>query len=148
MAEIFPDEGLNAILAIFPKNGAGLANLYIGFFTSQTASTVPGASAVLSTNTGVTEASGTSYARTAVAAAAWGANAAGSPDGRKTTASATATPAVGAGGWGTLNGFFLASTLTAGTGVAIYYSNFASGLAIPTSVGDVITVTPYIEFGA
>lgn len=146
MAEIFPDEGLNALLAIFPKNGANLASLWLGFFTSQTASTVPGASAVLSTLTGVTEATGTGYARTQILAAAWGANAAGTPDGRKTTASATATPAVGAGGWGTLNGFFLASASTVGT--AIYYSNFASGLAIPTSVGDVITVTPYIEFGA
>lgn len=146
MAEIFPDEGLNALLAIFPKNGANLANLYLGFFTSQTASTVPAANAVLATSTGVTEASGTSYARTAIPAANWGANAAGTPDGRKTTASAVATPAVGAGGWGTINGFFLASASSGG--VAIYYANFASGLAIPTSVGDVITVTPYIEFGA
>lgn len=146
MAEIFPDEGLNAILAIFPKNGTNLASLFLGFFTSQTATTVPAASAVLATPTGVTEATGTGYARTSIAAASWGATSAGSPDGRRVTAGATATPSVGAGGWGTLNGFFLASALTGG--VAIYYSNFASGLAIPTSVGDVITVTPFLEFGA
>lgn len=146
MAEIFPDEGLNALLAIVPKNGANLSQLFLGFFTSQTPSTVPAANAVLSTLTGVTEASGTNYSRTAIAAGAWGANSAGSPDGRRTTASATATPAVGAGGWGTLNGFFLATAATVGT--AIYYANFASGLGIPTSVGDVVTVTPFFELGA
>lgn len=146
MAEIFPDEGLNAILAIFPKNGANLANLHLGFFTSQTPSTVPAANAVLATATGVTEATGTNYSRTAIPAANWGANSAGSPDGRRTTASAVVTPTVGAGGWGTINGFFLASASSGG--VAIYYANFDSGLAIPTSVGDVITVTPFLEFGA
>ena len=146
MAEIFPNEGLDAILAIFPKNGANLANLHLGFFTSQTPSTVPAATAVLATATGVTEASGTGYARTAIPAANWGANAAGSPDGRKTTASAVTTPSVGAGGWGTLNGFFLATASSGG--VAIYYANFDSGLGIPTSVGDVVTVTPFLNFGA
>ena len=146
MAEIYPNEGLDAIMAIFPKAGSVLANLYLGFFTSQTPSTVPAATAVLATATGVTEASGTGYARTAIPAANWGAQAAGSPDGRKTTASAVTTPTVGAGGWGTLNGFFLADALT--NGHAIFYANFDSGLAIPTSAGDVVTVTPYINFGA
>ena len=146
MAEIYPNEGLDAIMAIFPKAGSVLANLYLGFFTSQTPSTVPAATAVLATATGVTEATGTGYARTAIPAANWGAQAAGSPDGRKTTASAVTTPTVGAGGWGTVNGFFLADALT--NGHAIFYANFDSGLAIPTSAGDVITVTPFINFGA
>lgn len=146
MAEIYPNEGLDAIMAIFPKAGSVLANLYLGFFTSQTPSTVPAATAVLATATGVTEASGTGYARTAIPAANWGAQAAGSPDGRKTTASAVTTPTVGSGGWGTLNGFFLADALT--NGHAIFYANFDSGLGIPTSAGDVVTVTPFINFGA
>ena len=41
MAEIFPDEGLDAIMGIFPKNGATLRSFYIGLFTSNTAVTVP-----------------------------------------------------------------------------------------------------------
>lgn len=41
MAEIFVDEGLDAVLAVFPKNGTNYANLYMGLFTSQTATTVP-----------------------------------------------------------------------------------------------------------
>lgn len=136
------------ILGIFPKAGSVLANLYLGFFTSQSASTVPAGNAVLATQTGVTEATGTGYARTAIASATdWGSPTNGSPDGRKVTTSAgVASPTVGAGGWGTINGFFLADALT--NGHAIYYANFDSGLAIPTSAGDVITVTPFINFGA
>lgn len=146
MAEIFPNEGLDAIMAIFPKNGANLSSLYMGFFTSQTASTVPGATAVLATATGVTEATGTSYARQQILAASWGAQAAGSPDGRKSTAGVVTFPAVGAGGWGTINGFFLASASTAG--IAIAYANFDDVTAIVSAAGDVITVTPYLNFGA
>lgn len=146
MAEIFPNEGLDAIMAIFPKNGANLSSLYMGFFTSQTASTAPGATAVLATATGVTEATGTAYARQQILAASWGAQAAGSPDGRKSTAGVVTFPAVGAGGWGTINGFFLASALT--LGIAIAYANFDDVTAIVSAAGDVITVTPYLNFGA
>ena len=148
MAEIFPNEGLDAIMAVFPKNGANLANLFLGFFTSQTNNTVPGATAVLATQTGMTEATGTAYARTTMAAASWGAQAAGTPDGRKSTFIPVVTPTVGAGGWGTINGFFLATLIGAGTGVAIYSANFDDVTAIVTGAGDVITVTPFINFGA
>jgi len=58
MAEIFPDEGLDLILSVITGNAAAPANLYMGLFTSQTASTVPARGAVLATQTGVTEASG------------------------------------------------------------------------------------------
>src|SRR4051812_46064208 len=40
MAEIVPDEGLNLMLGIYPKNGTNLATTYLGLFTSDTASTV------------------------------------------------------------------------------------------------------------
>lgn len=146
MAEIFPNEGLDVMLGIFPKNGANLATLYLGLFTSQTAATVPAATAVLATATGVTEASGTGYARSSLAAAIWGANAGGTPDGRRTTASAVTLAAVGAGAWGTINGFLIADALT--NGHAIYYANFDDLTAIVTSPGDVITITPFLELGA
>lgn len=145
MAEIFPDEGLNAILAVWPKNGSNYATMYMGLFTSQTATTVPAASAVLATPTGVTEAAFTNYARQSIAAASWGATAAGSPDGRQTTAGAVSFPAVGATVGGAINGYFIATASTAGT--AFYYCNFTEG-AITPQTGLVITVTPTIIFGA
>ena len=146
MAEIFPDEGIDAIMAVWPKNGSNYATIYIGLFTSQTASTVPANTAVLATSTGITEATGTGYARQSIAAANWGAQAAGSPNGRKSAATAVTFPSVGAGGWGTINGFFLASALT--NGVAFCYSNFSDTTAIVSAAGDVITITPTINFGA
>ena len=69
MAEIFTDEGLDKILGIVPKNGTNVSSLYIGLFTSQTASTVPARTAVGgAAPSGWTEATGTSYARQAIAA--------------------------------------------------------------------------------
>jgi len=40
MAEIFPNEGLDYILGVIPKAGTTPTTLYLGLFTSQTASTV------------------------------------------------------------------------------------------------------------
>lgn len=143
IAEIFPDEGLDVIMAIFPKNGTNLATLYLGLFTSATASTTPARSAVLATATGVTEATGTSYARTSLAAATWGSQAT-SGSGRQSTYPQITMATVGAGGWGTVNGFFIADALT--NGHAIYYANFDDTLAIITSVSDIIKITPSILF--
>lgn len=141
MAEIFPDEGLDYLLGLL-KGGTAPANLYLFGFTSQSPSTVPGRTAVLATNTGVTEAAGTSYARLAVAAADWGA-AATNGSGRRITAAQKTLATVGAGGWGTWNGFGLASALTGG--VAVYYANFDDGLTIPTAVNDIIKITPFFQ---
>lgn len=147
MADRYPNEGLDLIMAAWPKNGTNYATMYMGLFTSQTASTCPAANAVLSTQTGVTEATGTAYARQSIAAASWGAQAGGSPDGRKTTAGLVTMPTVGAGGWGTIHGYFLATVVTAGAGVAFFYCNFDDLTDIVTASGDVITVTPTINFG-
>lgn len=140
MAEIFPDEGLDAILAIVPKNGTNLANTYMFLFTGGTASTVPASSATIGTmGGGFAEATGTSYARQAIAAASWGSAAAGT-GGRKVTAGQVTFPTVGSGGWGTINGFGLASAST--SGVALFYANFDDTTAITSAVNDVIKVTP------
>lgn len=148
MAEIFTDEGLNWLLGIVPKGNSNAAppqTLYLMLFTSQTATTVPAASAVLSTATGVTEAAFTNYARIAIAAADWGATAAGSPDGRQVTSAAKTYAAIGATVGSTLNGYGIATASTAGIG--IYYCNFAEG-AITPQVGLAVTVTPTMSFGA
>lgn len=148
MAEIFVDEGLDFILSVFPKNGANSGTLYLGLFTSQTASTVPANTAVLgATPTGITETTYTNYARQAIAAASWGANAALTTPvvGRKTTAAQVSFPAVGAVPGGAINGFFLASALTAG--VLIFAANFDDTTAITPAIGDIIRVTPTLGFG-
>lgn len=139
MAELFPDEGIDEVLGVFPKGGVTFPTLYLGLFTSQSATTVPGASAVLATQTGVTEASGTGYARTPIDANEWGAIASGG-GGRQTTATEQTLPTVGAGGWGTINGYFLATAPSGGK--AVFYCNFDDATPIVSGVNDVIKVTP------
>ena len=146
MAEIFPDEGLDYLIGITPKNGTNLANTYCGLFISQTASTVPASTAVLATQTGVTETSGWGYARQAHAAASWGTTGAKtiwSQSGRGTTGAqlsfAAATAAYGVA----INGFFMAAVSSLGAGPALFYSNFDDTTAIASlALGDIIKVTP------
>lgn len=147
MAEIFPDESLDAILAVFPKNGTNYANLYVGLFTSQTASTVPARTATGgAVPSGWTEAAGTSYARQTVAAADWGAPSTNG-SGRKITASQYTFPTVGAGGWGTANGFFLATQNASGASDKIvYFANFDDTTAVTLNAGDTIKVTPSMQY--
>ena len=70
MASIFPNEGITQIFSIYPKNGTNLPQLYLGFFVSQTPTTVPNRDATGgATPTGWTEASGAGYARIVVPSA-------------------------------------------------------------------------------
>jgi hypothetical protein len=144
MAEIIPDEGLDYMLGIFPKNGTNLATSYLLLFTGATASTVPAASAVLATSTGVTEAAYTSYARQSIAAASWGTTGAKtvwSQSARGTTAGQVSFPAATASYATAINGFGLATASTAGIG--LFYSNFDDTTAVATmAIGDIIRVTP------
>lgn len=147
MAEIFVDEGLDKLLGIVPKNGTNLTQLFIGLFTSQTASTVPARTATGgSAPSGWTEATGTGYARQSIAAASWGAPATVG-NGRSVTAGQVTFPTVGAGGWGTVNGFFLATNSASAVGdTIIYFSNFSDVTAVTLNSGDVIRVTPSCEY--
>jgi len=147
MAEIFVDEGLDKIMGIFPKYGTNLASLYMGLFTSQTASTCPGRTAVGGASpSGWTEATGTSYARVEVANTDWG-SASENGNGRKITASQKTFATVGSGGWGTVNGFFLASHASSQAGdTIIYFANFDDTTAVTLNENDVIKVTPSMQF--
>lgn len=149
--EIFPDEGLDYLLGIVPKGGTSPSALYLGLFTSQTASTTPAATAVLATATGVAEAGFTSYARVAVPVADWGAPGADTvwtQAVRRVTAAQKSFPAAGATYATPINGFFLATTSGVGTGVAVYYSNFDDTTAIASlALGDIIRVTPKFGLG-
>lgn len=143
MAEIFVDEGLDYIMAIFPKNGTNIATLYMGLFTSQTATTVPARTATLADQgNSWTEVTGTGYARISLAAASWGAQST-SGSGRKTTFPQQTFTAGGA--WTAANGFFIATTAD-NTGKAIFFANFDSGVARTLQVnGDILKVTPSME---
>jgi hypothetical protein len=143
MSEIYPDEGLDFSMAIFPKNGANIATLYLGLFTSQTPTTVPARGALLA-NAGSdwTEVSGTGYARISLAAASWGAQGT-SGSGRKSIYPQQTFTAGGA--WTVANGFFIATTVD-NTGKAICFANFDSGVARTLQVsGDTLKVTPAME---
>jgi hypothetical protein len=146
MAEIFVDEGLDKIMSIFPKNGSNLASLYIGLFTSQSPTTVPARTAVGgATPSGWTEAAGVAYARQAIAAASWGAQVTNG-NGRKSTAGQITFPTVGAGGWGTANGFFIATLVSSQAGdTIIYFANFDDLTAVTLNVGDSIKITPSMQ---
>jgi hypothetical protein len=140
MAEIFPDEGLDVILEIFPRGGTNLTTTYLALSTAFTASTVGSSSQAADT---YTEPSGGAYARQSIAAAAWGAIAAGT-GGRKTTASQVTFPTATAS-WGTVNLFWLANQLSATGDKAIFAANFDDTTAVTINTNDVIKVTPTIQ---
>jgi hypothetical protein len=145
----FPFEGLDVwINTTLRKTGTQMPDPgYLGLFTSQTATTVPAQTAVLATATGVTEATGGGYARPAIPGSSWPAAATADSTGRRTT---VADPGIsfaestGAYTVTNVNGFFLATAVTAG--VAIFYSNFTSGVAIVVNqAGFVVQVPPFAQ---
>lgn len=148
MAEIFVDEGLDLIINTFLKNGTPPASLYVGLFTSQTATTVPARTATGGASpVGFTEmtASSGSYARQAIAAASWGAPA---TDG---SGRASAGPQVDFTGFvsaANANGYFIATQSAPGASDKIlHFANFNSGLARGlAATTDHIQVTPTVVF--
>ena len=137
MAQMMPDEGLDIIQAIFPKNGTNLATTYLCLFTSQTATTVMTHAQTLSS---VTETSYTSYARQALAAATWGAQAERPTNvGRQTTYPQVTFPTVGASG-ATINGFFIGDATPPVK--VIGQANFDDLTAVVLLTNDIIKVTP------
>lgn len=141
MAEIWPDEGLDIVLEIFPRGGTNLTTTYLSLFTAFTASTV-GTST--QTADSYTEPSGGSYARQSIVSGSWGAVAAGS-GGRKTTASQVTFPTATAS-WGTVNGFWLANQLSASGDKCLFAANFDDTTAVTINTSDIIRVTPTAQY--
>lgn len=144
MAESFTDEGLDFILGLHLLNTKTvLTTTHLTLFTSQTATTVPARTATGgAAPSGWTEATGTGYARKAVAAADWGAPATNG-SGRRTTAAQQTFATVGAGGWGTVNGFGLIELAAAGAGdETFWFANFDDTTAVTLNENDVIKITP------
>lgn len=141
MAEIWPDEGLDIVLEIFPRGGANLTNTFLCLFTNFSASTVGTAGQTVDS---YSEPSGGSYARQTINSASWGAIAAGS-GGRKTTASQVTFPTATAV-WGTVNGFFLANQASTSGDKALFAANFDDTTAVTINTNDIIKVTPTAQY--
>lgn len=148
MAEIIPDEGLDYMLGVLFKGGTQDTTLFLGLFTSQTASTVPARTATGGASpSGWTEmaAASGSYARIALATSDWGA-AATNGSGRRITLSA-AKSFTGFVGAAAANGFFIATNSASGAGDTILaFANFDSGAARTfSSTSDVLNLTPRMQ---
>lgn len=148
MAEIFTDEGLDYEIGVLYKAGTVDTTLYLGLFTSQTASTVPARTATGGASPSgwaeMTASSGT-YARIAIATGDWGA-AATNGSGRRisTSAAKTFTGFVSAAN---ANGFFIATNSASGAGdTVLFFANFDSGVARGlATVADTLNITPRIQ---
>lgn len=144
MAENWTDEGLDFLMGLHILNTkTALTSTYLTLFTSQTASTVPARTATGgAAPSGWTEATGTSYARKQVLAADWGALGTNG-SGRRTTSSQQTFATVGAGGWGTVNGFGLIELASAQAGdETFWFANFDDVTAVTLNENDVIKITP------
>jgi len=138
MAEIYPDEGLDIILEIFPRGGTNLTTTYLALFTSFTPTTVGTSTQAADT---YTEPNFGAYARQSIAAASWGAIAAGT-GGRKTTAAQVTFPTALSNSSSATNGFWLANQLSATSDKCIFAANFDDGTAVTVNTNDIIKVTP------
>ena len=143
--ETWVDEGIDYLMdMVFKETGTPPANLYLGLFSSQTASTVPARTATGgAVPVGWTEVTGTGYARIAVTSANWGAASTSGSSRKITSAQKTYT----AGGvWDAANGFFLATASASGVGdIILAFANFDSGLARTLAIsGDQLKLTPSV----
>lgn len=141
MAEIFPDEGLDIILEIFPRGGTNLTTTYLALTTSFTASTVGTAGQVAND---YAEPNFGAYARQAIVSGSWGSLAAGT-GGRKTTAAQVTFPTATSNSSSATNGFWLANQLSASGDKVIYAANFDDTTAVTVNSSDIIKVTPTLQ---
>jgi len=137
MAQMVPTAGLDVILGQFPKNDTRLTSLFLGLFTSQTASTVITSG---QNGTNITEATFTNYAAQTLATATWGAQGAVT-NGRGTTYPQVTFPTAGSSQ--TINGFFIKTANAALSSTNLVgQANFDDVTAVPLNTNDVIKVTP------
>ena len=144
MANINPDEGITYLFELILKNlRSAPATLEVGLFDSHSPASVPDRFAELG-GVGVSEMTGDGYQRQVIPATNWG-----DPtiDGAwllvTATQSVTFGPSVG-DDWLPGNGFFIAVPIL---NVAVYYSNFDSGVARTVTQLHKISVIPSIKMG-
>lgn len=145
MAEIFPNEGLDLIIANagFNSGGSTPANTFLCLFTTFTASTV-GTSASVADS--YSEPTGGAYARQTIAAASWGAIAS-TTSGRISTAAQISFPQATGSYSAAVNGFWLANQVSASGDKTILAANFDDTTAVTINTNDQIKVTPSVIFG-
>ena len=129
---------MDLILEIFPRGGTNLTTTHLALFTSFTATTVGSSSQVAND---YTEPDFGAYARQSVAAADWGAIAAGT-GGRKTTAAQKTFPTATSNASATVKGFWLANQASATGDKCIFAANFDDTTAVQINTNDIIKVTP------
>jgi len=149
MAENFTDEGLDYLLGIAFKAGTVDTTLYVGLFTSASASTVPARTATGGASpSGWTEMSASSgtYARVAIATGDWG-SASTNGSGRKITTSGAKT-FTGFVGAAAANGFFIATAAaSAGGDTILFFTNFDNTTARTfAATADSLALTPTVQF--
>ena len=164
---IFPQEGLNQILNVYPRGTVAPSGTYIGLFTTPW-STISGYMANMNTyvtlNSGtysVAEVSGTGgggYARQLVASGAWNAPvnssiviAANTISGQQVTTSSGFLFTCTSGTWSAVNGIFIStwSTLNGSSNpaaaypnVVLWYAPFSDANSVTIASGDSLQVTP------
>ena len=143
MAHVYPNSGLSALLGIWPRNGTNDAVTYVGLFASQTSGTVPSRTAFGGdTPGGWTESPG--VARQVISAGAWDGGAVNG-NGVRVTGPQVTFPTASA--IYTANGFFLANKVSSQAGdVPYFFANFDDLTTLTPQSGDVIRVTPAVQF--
>ncbi len=152
MSDIFPDEGLDYLLNLMRKNVTAVPDSFYLFLWGGTGSGTgcPPSTAILSSQTSVTESTYSGYTRVAHTASAWAAPGAGTVwtvSVRRMTGTQQSFPAcTGTGAYSSaINGFGIATGSATGatSGPAVFYSNFDDTTPISSlNVGDVVKVTP------
>lgn len=145
MAEIFPNEGLDILLAQngFATGGTAPANVWLCLFTAFTASTVGTSVSVADS---YTEPTGGAYARQTVSSASWGAIAS-TTSGRITTCAQVSFPQATGSYSAAVNGYWLSNILSATGDKCLTAANFDDVTAVTINTNDQIKVTPSIIYG-
>lgn len=148
MAHTFTNSGLSALLTVFPQTASGQPPvLYLGLFASQTSGTVPSRTATGGAAPGTwTETPQFASARQVISGNQWGApNVNG--NGVRVSALQVTFPTATANGL-SANGFFISPGISGGAAgdIPIFFSNFDDLTMIAINSGDVVKVTPTIQF--
>lgn len=152
--------GTTTVDVIAGPLGATTSPQYVRLFTSPTGGdAVPSDNATLSTGsagaptgtTPVVEATGSAYTGCTILASSWPAPSEQGSAGQRSTVTGTGVSFTPSGGsWGTVWGFFLATTVATTQqygGIALFYANFDDGQSIAVNAsGYTVRVAPFIEF--
>lgn len=133
------------MLGVWPRTAVMPVVTYVGLFGSQTSGTVPSRTAFGDAAPGGwVELTGAGYGRQPHSAGGWGAGAVNG-NGYRLTGLQVAWTATAT--WGVANGFFLANRVSSEAGdVPYFFANFDDLLAVTLGSGDILKLTPAVQF--